>query len=190
MIKTVGSSLLWRGVLALAVGVVALAWPGVTVLALVFMFAVYAFIAAGVQASIAFNRRTAKPVIGHLLLGLVDVGAGVLALAWPAATALVLVLLVASWALVTGAIELAAGFRTGEAAGARAMYILGGLVSAAFALVLFARPGIGALTLALLFGLYSLIVGGTMLVHGIELRSAERKLSQLLRPPFKTHAAA
>jgi hypothetical protein len=82
-----------------AVGIIALAWPSVTVLALVILFAVYAFMAAGLQAARAFSSRTAGPVIGHLLLGLVDLAAGVIALAWPGPTALVLVLIVGVWAI-------------------------------------------------------------------------------------------
>ncbi len=120
MLKSFSSSLILWGVLALAIGVVALAWPGITVLALVIMFAAYAFIAAGLQAAQAFSSRTAGPVFGHLLLGLVDVAAGVVALAWPVATALVLVLVVASWAVVAGAVQIVAAFRRGEAAGTRA----------------------------------------------------------------------
>ena len=43
MFKSLSTSLIWRGILAVAVGVVALAWPQVTVLALVILFAVFAF---------------------------------------------------------------------------------------------------------------------------------------------------
>jgi hypothetical protein len=50
--------------------------------------------AAGLQAARAFSSRKAGPVFGHLLLGLVDLAAGVIALAWPGPTALVLVLIV------------------------------------------------------------------------------------------------
>ncbi|MGA8297589.1 MAG: HdeD family acid-resistance protein [Acidimicrobiales bacterium] len=189
MLKSVSSSLILRGVLALGIGVVALAWPGVTVLALVVVFAVYAFIAAGLQAMQAFSSRTAGPVFGHLLIGLIDIGAGVVALAWPAPTALVLVLVVASWAIVTGVLEIVAGFRRGEEAGTRAMFILGGLVSAAFGVVLFARPGMGAISLALLFGLFNLIAGGSMFVRGIELRRTNARL-HALTPPTETKAAA
>ena len=81
MLKSLSTSLIARGVLALAIGVIALAWPQVTVLALVILFAVYAFIAAGLQAMRAFSSRKAGPVLGHLLLGLVDIAAGVIA--WP-----------------------------------------------------------------------------------------------------------
>src|ERR1039458_3470477 len=125
MLKSLSTSLIVRGILAVIVGIIALAWPQVTVLALVILFAVYAFIAAGLQAMQAFSSRTAGPVFGHLLLGLVDVGAGVIALGWPAPTVLVLVLVVASWAIVTGALEVFAAFRRGEEAGAGAMVFLG-----------------------------------------------------------------
>jgi uncharacterized membrane protein HdeD (DUF308 family) len=51
MLRSLSTSLIARGILAVAVGIVALAWPSVTVLALVILFAVYAFIAAGLQAA-------------------------------------------------------------------------------------------------------------------------------------------
>src|SRR6201994_338318 len=110
MFKSLSSSLIARGILAVVVGIVALAWPSVTILALVILFAIYAFIAAGLQAARAFSSRNAGPVFGHLLLGLIDLAAGVVALAWPGPTAYVLVIIVAAWALVGGVVEVVAGF--------------------------------------------------------------------------------
>ena len=64
--------------------------------------------------------------------------------------------------------------RLGEQPGLRGdrcrVLILGGLVSVAFGVVLFAHPGVGAITLALLFGLFNLVFGARALVQGIELR--------------------
>ena len=181
MVKSLSTSLIVRGILALGVGIMALAWPGITVLALVILFAVYAFIASGLEAMRAFSSAKAGPVIGHLLLGLADLAAGVIALAWPAPTALVLVLIVGSWAVIAGLVEIAAAFGAGEPAGARALFILGGLVSVAFGVVLFAHPGVGALTLAVLFGLFNLIYGTWALVQGIELRHAKKELPAAVR---------
>ena len=189
MFKSLSTSLIARGILALAVGVIALAWPSVTVLALVILFAIYAFIAAGLQAARAFSSATAGPVFGHLLLGLADLAAGVIALAWPGPTALVLVLIVGVWAVIAGLVEIAAAFGAGEPAGTRAMFILGGLVSVAFGVVLFASPGAGALTLALLFGLFNLIAGIWMLVQGIELRRTEKTLHPVRSAKPETKAA-
>jgi uncharacterized membrane protein HdeD (DUF308 family) len=186
MLKSLSTSLIVRGILAVTVGIMALAWPGVIVLALVILFAVYAFIAAGLQAMRAFSSRKAGPVFGHLLLGLADLAAGVIALAWPRPTALVLVLIAGSWAVIAGAFEIAAAFGQGEPAGTRALFILGGLVSIAFGVMLFAHPGIGAVTLALLFGLFNLIYGAVMLVDGMELRRTGKTLHSALR---ERHAA-
>ena len=189
MFKSLSTSLIWRGILALAVGVIALAWPSVTVLALVILFAVYAFIASGMEAARGFSSRKAGPVIGHLLLGLVDLAAGIIALAWPGPTALVLVLIVGVWAVIAGLVEIAAAFASGEAAGTRAMYILGGLATIAFGVVLCVRPGIGAVTLALLFGLFNLIYGTWTLAQGIELRRTGKNLHAVTPGQPETKAA-
>src|SRR5579859_3455982 len=90
MFKSTSASLILLGILAVIVGILAIAWPGVTILALVILFAVYAFIDAGLQAMRAFSSRSAGPVLGHLLLVVIDLLAGVIALAWPAPTAFVL----------------------------------------------------------------------------------------------------
>ena len=188
MFKSLSTSLIARGILAVAVGIIALAWPQVTVLALVILFAVYAFIAAGLETVQAFSSRKAGPVFGHLLLGLVDLAAGVVALAWPGPTALVLVLVVGTWAVIVGIVEIAAAFAEGEPAGTRALFILGGLVSVAFGVVLFAHPGAGAITLALLFGLFNLAYGAWALVQGIELRRTRKSIHSAVTEKEKTAA--
>jgi len=162
--------LIVRGMLAVIVGIVAATWPSITVLALVIVFAVDAFMDAGLELAQASGSHTARSVLGHLLLVLIDIAAGIVVLAWPGPTALVLVIVVASWLFVGGLGELFAASQTGEKPGTRAMLILAGLVSIAFAVVIAARPGIGAISLALLFGLYSLVFGVWEIVAGIDLR--------------------
>src|SRR5271165_3851085 len=189
MFKSLSTSLIARGILAVIIGVIALAWPSVTVLALVIVFAIYAFVASGMEAARAFSSRTAGPVLGHLLLGLADLAAGIIALAWPGPTALVLVLIVGVWAVIAGLVEFSAAFASGEPAGTRAMFTLGGLVTIAFGVVLCARPGIGAVTLALLFGLFSLIYGAWTLAQGIELRRTEKTLQPAHSPHQETNPA-
>jgi uncharacterized membrane protein HdeD (DUF308 family) len=63
MFRSLSTSLIVRGLLALAIGIIALAWPGVTVYALVILFAVFAFMAAGLQAMRAFSSDRAGPGI-------------------------------------------------------------------------------------------------------------------------------
>jgi uncharacterized membrane protein HdeD (DUF308 family) len=180
MFKSASTSMIWIGVAAIIAGIIALAWPGVTILALVILFAVYAFSDAVLQGSRAFSSDGAGPVAGHLLLGLIDIAAGVIAIVWPGPTALVLVYVVGAWAIVGGIAEFAFAFAAGETAGTRALFLLGGLVSIAFGVVLFARPGVGAVTLALLFGLFALVYGIAQITGGIQLRSAAKDTRTLL----------
>ena len=184
MFKSVSSSLLWRGLLAVAVGVVSVAWPNITVGAFVILFAVYAFLAAGADTARAFSSDRAGPVAGYLLLGLLSLAAGVVALAWPEITAYALTIWVAAWALVTGIVEVGLAFGRGEPAGQRAMWALTGLVSVALGVVLAYRPDIGALTLATVFGLFSIFYGTSALVLAGQARRVGNTAGRL------THSAA
>jgi uncharacterized membrane protein HdeD (DUF308 family) len=180
MFKSLSTSVILRGVLATIVGVIAIAWPGVTILALVVLFAVYAFMDAVVEGSRAFSSSAAGPVFGHLLLALVDVAAGVIALAWPDATALVLVFIIAIWAFLGGFLEIFAAFGAGEPAGMRALLVLSGLVSIALGVVLSSRPDIGAVSLALVYGLFSLVYGISQIVIGVQARQSGKTLNSLV----------
>ncbi|MEV4262528.1 DUF308 domain-containing protein [Kribbella sp. NPDC049584] len=178
---TLSKALIWRGVLAIAVGAVSVIWPNITVGALVILFAVYAFIAAGLDAARAFSGVRGGYVVGHLLLSVLSLAAGVIALIWPGPTAVVLTLIVGWWALFTGLVEIAMVFTSGRRAGERAWLILAGLVSVAFAVALFVRPDLGALSLATVFGLYSIFYGVSTLVvahQGRQLQHTTRRFAE------------
>ena len=185
MLKSLSTFLILRGILAVAFGIIALAWPGVTVLTLVVLFAVTAFIAAAVQAVLAFSTAADRPVAGHLPLGLADLAAVVIALTWPGPTALVLVLVVGCWAVFAGLFGVVVALGNDELARSRALFILGGLGAIAFGVSLFARPGMGAITLALLFGMFSLTNGAGLIMQGIGLRK-----NRQTRPSVVPHRKA
>jgi len=174
---SVSSSLLWRGILAIAVGVVSVAWPGITITGFVVLFAVFAFLSAITDATVAFSSDSAGPVVGYLLLALLSVAAGAAALLWPGITALALTIWVAAWAFITGIVEVTLAFRRGETAGQRAMWALGGLVSIALGVVLAIRPDLGAVSLAEVFGLFGIVYGISALI----LSADARKVSNTAR---------
>ena len=180
MFKSISTSLLWRGILAIAIGVVSVAWPDITVGAFVILFAVYAFMAAAADAMRAFTSRNAGPVVGYLLLSVLSAAAGIVALAWPDITALILTLWVGAWAFVTGIIEVTLAFRRGEAAGERALWALSGLISMALGVVLAIRPDAGALSLATVFGLFSIVSGISALVLSAQARRTDATAQQLI----------
>lgn len=172
MIRSSSTSMLWRGILAIALGVVSVAWPGITVGAFVILFAVYAFVATITDGARAFSSDKAGPVVGYLLLALISLAAGVIALVWPGLTALALTLCVAIWAFVAGIVQVALGFRENERAGERALWIVSGLVSVALGVVLGLRPDIGAVSLAMVFGLFAIVSGVSSLVLAVQVRHA------------------
>src|SRR5258706_8633506 len=92
-----------RGLIALLFGILALAWPSLTLLVLVALFAAYALI-CGIAALVGSvnNRKKDDDWWLILLLGLVSIGAGVIAVVHPDLTTLVLVLVMGANALVTG----------------------------------------------------------------------------------------
>jgi len=184
MFTSLSTSLRWRGVLAIALGIVSVAWPGITVAAFVILFAVYAFMAAGADGVRAFTSRHAGPVLGYLLLSVISAAAGVVALAWPGITALVLTLWIAAWAFVTGLIEVTLAFRRGEAAGERALWVMSGLISMALGVVLAIRPDAGAVSLATVFGLFSIVSGISALVLSSQLRRTDATAQHLVDSAF------
>jgi len=96
----------------------------------------------------------------------------VIAIVLPDITAQALVLLVGFWALVTGVVEIFMAFRSGETAGERALFGLTDLVLIALGVVLVARPDVGAVTLAQVFGFFSIVSGIAALVLAAQTRRA------------------
>jgi uncharacterized membrane protein HdeD (DUF308 family) len=92
----------------------------------------------------------------------------------------VLVVIVAIWAFVGGFLEIFATFGSGETAGTRAMLVLAGLVSIAFGIVIGSRPDIGAVSLALVFGPFSLVYGVSQTVTGVQLHSSGKNLHSVM----------
>jgi uncharacterized membrane protein HdeD (DUF308 family) len=178
---TISKALIWRGVLAIGIGAVSVIWPDITVGAFVILFSVYAFIAAVMDATRAFGSDRAGSVVGHLLLSVLSLAAGVIALIWPGPTAVVLTLIVGWWALFTGLVEVVMVFSSGRRAGERAWLTLSGLLSIAFAAALFIRPDLGALSLATVFGLYSIFYGVSTIVvarEGRQLQHTTRRVAE------------
>jgi uncharacterized membrane protein HdeD (DUF308 family) len=173
------TTLIVRGLLAIAIGIVSVAWPGITIGAFVILFAIFAFVVAFADASRAFDSERVGPIVGYLLLSLLSVAAGVLSLLWPGPTALALVVLIGIWAFVGGAFEVALTFRGGETVGRRAMWLLGGLFTIALGVVLFIRPYIGAESLAMVFGLYCVVVGIGALVVSTEAGPLHREVERI-----------
>jgi uncharacterized membrane protein HdeD (DUF308 family) len=168
-------SLVVRGLFAILLGILTLALPGITVGALVLLFGAYAFIDGILSIVGAWKASKAHERWGILVLeGLVGIGAAVVTFAWPAITALVLVYIIAAWAIVTGIFELIAAVRLRKLISGEWLLALAGIASVIFGILLIASPVVGALVIAIWIGVYALIFGGMLVGLGLRLRSWSR----------------
>ncbi|WP_380873783.1 membrane protein [Sphingomonas sp. DBB INV C78] len=166
-----------RGLLGVLFGVVALTFPGATMLSIVWLFGAYA-IADGIFAIIgAVRSARAGEQWGSLALGgVVDIGAGIVAFLWPGLTVVVFVLLIAVWALVSGAFMLAAAAKV-DADHGRWWLILGGVASLAYGALLLIAPMTGALVLTWWIGAYAIVLGVAFIFLAFRLRARLKRWS-------------
>jgi uncharacterized membrane protein HdeD (DUF308 family) len=150
-----------RGVVAIVFGIAAFAMPIVTMLSLVMVFAAFSFVdgVLGIIMSVR-GARKGERWIWLLLNGILGIVAGAVAALWPGMTVLAFVILVAAWALISGAFMLMSAFRLKIDHG-RVWLVIGGIVSIVF----------GALVLTFWTGAHALVLGGTLLVLAYRLRS-------------------
>jgi uncharacterized membrane protein HdeD (DUF308 family) len=159
-----------RGVVAILFGIIALLMPGVTIGALILWFGAF-MVVDGIFAIVAGVRAAAHHQRWGALIfeGIVDLIAGAIAFLAPLATLLALVYLNAAWAIVSGALMLAAAFRLRRTHGKWWMG-LGGLFSVVWGILLFIAPITGAVVMTIWLGAYALVFGAMMLALAFRLR--------------------
>jgi uncharacterized membrane protein HdeD (DUF308 family) len=153
--------LLLRGIAAIVFGALAFVWPGITLLTLTFLWGAYA-LADGVLAlwaTVSGRGGAIAPRWWLAVVGIAGVAAGLMAFAWPGITVQVLLLFIASWAIVTGVLQIWGAIRLRKEIEGEWLLILSGLISIAFGVVLIVQPATGALALAWLIGWFAILVG-------------------------------
>ncbi|RZI40886.1 HdeD family acid-resistance protein [Herbaspirillum sp. HC18] len=181
-----------RGVIAVLFGALALMWPGLSLLAFVTLFAAYALAGGVVSVIGAFrNRKTDDEWWLLLILGLVGIGAGIVAIVHPAMTALVLILVIAANALISGVLDIASAIRLRKSINGEWMLILNGIVSIVFGVVAFLMPAAGALALAWMISFYAVLTGILLLSTAFRLRTASRgEFKERRIRPDRRHVSA
>lgn len=165
-----------RGAFAIVFGVLALAWPAITVLALALLFGVYALV-NGVSTIVAAIRGDQ---LFHRWLvafsALISVAGGAIVLLWPGITVLALTLVVGVWALVGGISEIVTAIRLRGVLDHKVFLIVTGVLSVIAGVLLVLRPLAGAIGIAIVVGCYAIVYGVALMVIAIWLRRATRRL--------------
>jgi uncharacterized membrane protein HdeD (DUF308 family) len=161
-----------RGVFAIIFGLIALFAPRIALLAFILVFAVYALVNGIIAVYTAIQERGSLSRWGWVLFeGILSIIAGIVAIVYPGLTALVLLYIVASWAIVTGILEIVAAFAIRGFASREWMLALAGILSIIFGIILFIRPGAGLLSILWLVGIYAIVYGILFIVRAFQLRA-------------------
>jgi uncharacterized membrane protein HdeD (DUF308 family) len=173
-------ALVLRGIAAIAFGVLAFVWPHITLAALVFLWGAYALvdgafaIAAGIKSHGEYKRWWVL-----LIEGILSVIAGVMAFVIPGITALVLLILIAAWAIATGAFEIAAAIQLRKYIRGEWLLALAGVASVLFGVALLVNPLAGALAVVWLIGAYAIVFGVLLIALGLRLHNLVRSADKM-----------
>jgi uncharacterized membrane protein HdeD (DUF308 family) len=164
--------IVFRGAAAVVFGILALARPGITLAALVFMWGAYA-IADGVLATVAAwkIRDDGRPLWSLFVVGALGIAAGVVTYRWPGLTALVLLMVIASWAIGVGVLQIVAAIRLRKEIEGEWALGLSGVLSVAFGILAAFHPGAGALAVLWMIGGYAVGFGVLLIALGFRLRA-------------------
>ncbi len=156
------------GVLSILFGLALLFWPGITVLTILWIFAIYAIIYGIVELVNMFRAMGEHTTWWtHLLIGLIGLAAGIVAFAWPGITSLVLLYLIAFWAIAAGIVEAIAGLVEADLG-----WVIVGVITALFGFILLVNPLGGATALVFVIGIFALVRGILLLIAAIRAPSA------------------
>jgi len=174
LLQTLGRNwwlVLLRGIAAIVFGLLAWAWPGVTLVTLVLFWGAYALV-DGVAALIGgWNTKDGgKPMWTVVLVGLVGIAAGIFTFLQPGVTAIALLILIAVWAIVQGVLEISAAIRLRKEIQNEWLLILCGLLSVAFGVLMILNPGAGAIAVLWLIGAFAVAYGVLLVILSFKLR--------------------
>jgi uncharacterized membrane protein HdeD (DUF308 family) len=158
-----------RGVAAILFGIGAIAWPDITIGVFVAFFGAFALVDGAFSIGAALSSETADRWL-YVLRGLLGMLVGVIAWVSPGLTALSLLYFIASWAIITGVMEIVAAVRFRDALTGEGLIIISGVISVIFGIVLFAFPGDGAIALVMTIGIFAMISGAWDIIAGLSLR--------------------
>jgi uncharacterized membrane protein HdeD (DUF308 family) len=160
-----------RGLVAVAFGVLAFLAPTWGTAVLVALFGAWALVdgVTGLVGGIRSRGRDRSWWLS-ILEGIVGIIAGVFAFLFPVAAAGALILIIAAWAIVTGAFEIMAAIRLREQIKGEFWLGLAGVASILYGVVIFLFPAAGALSIVWLIGSFAIAFGVFLLILGWRLR--------------------
>lgn len=164
---------LLKGAAAIAFGVLAFIWPGMTLLTLVLLYGIFALTdgALALIGAIRGSEYTSRWWLA--IVGLLGIAAGAVTLLWPSISGMALLLCIALWAIATGVMQIVGAISMRHQIDDEWLLIAGGALSVIFGGLLLTRPGVGAVAVAYVIAAYAVMYGVLMLMLAFRLHKLE-----------------
>ena len=156
-----------HGLASVVVGVLILAWPAISIFALTMVFGAWTLGTGIVELATAFGAQQKQERWWLVLRGLLGIVVGVVVFAWPGISALALLYVIGAYAVMLGLLAVFAAFDLPLDGRDTVSLGLTGLMAIVFGVVIFAKPGAGALALLALIAAFALVTGMSELVVAI-----------------------
>lgn len=164
--------LLLRGLASILFGVLAFLWPGPTVLTLTLLWGAYALVDGVVALWAAISGRGGQvaPRWWLAVVGVAGVLAGIIAFFSPGITVLALLMYLAIWSIVTGALQVIGAIRLRREIEGEFWLGLSGVLAILFGIVLISRPGVGLLSVIWVIATFAVLMGIAQVLLAFRLR--------------------
>jgi uncharacterized membrane protein HdeD (DUF308 family) len=159
------------GAISVVVGVLAIAWPDITLLTLGIFFGIYLMVAAILEIIDAIFGEPGGRALSAIL-GVITLIAGVICFRRPGESLLAIVIVVGVYLIAEGVFRIV---RALGSEGRRWWGVAIGALDAIVGIVIISWPGIGLVTLAVFFAVSMLVRGIFSIVIGLKLRSLPKE---------------
>lgn len=166
--------LIVRGIVAVIFGIIVAVWPASTLLVIVWLFGIFAIV-DGIVGIVHWIAGRTDRSIWVLVGSIISVIAGLIAIIWPGVTVLAMTFVIGFWAILLGASQIAIAVRGRRLSTSWWMWLVAGIITLAFGLVLVFAPGTGVLSLLWLLSLFAILEGVVLIVLGIALKRVVRE---------------
>jgi uncharacterized membrane protein HdeD (DUF308 family) len=162
--------LLLRGLFAVIFGILAFAWPGLTMVMLVLMWGIYAGLDGIFALVAAIKGGSPAPRWWLILVGLLGIGAAAVCIINPGMATLVILMIIGWASIIRGVFEIIGAIQIRKEIEGEFWLILSGIFSILFGLVFLIKPGAGLIALIWLVASLAIVFGIALILLSLRLK--------------------
>ena len=170
-IKPVWESLVFRGIASILFGIAAVFWPGLTIVALVYIFSIYILVSGVisiVQAIMDIAHK--RSWFLTLLIGIAELAVGVYLVRNPVVSFATLILLIGLVLIARGVFEVVVAITEEPSATYKMLMTVGGALSVLVGIIILLQPEAGGVAFVWILGLYALVTGPIWIALGLDVK--------------------